>query len=204
MGNKEQSNQAYTDTSAQDDVDSSVLNGGHDDEVRRSTIESIPVKVKANGLPIGVKSKDEQADKRITARMRLFASLIADGASPRDAYKKAYDCSKYSESSVIANANRLMRDARITQLLAPVFQAKSEMVINDAIATRRHVMQELFKHSDDEEIPISVRVRTLELMGKAVGMFVDKVEQRVEEINAEQLKAELSTHLDLLNRVSRH
>jgi len=45
-------------------------------------------------------------------------------------------------------------------------------------------------------------VRSLELMGKAVGMFVDKVESKVEEINAEQLKNELSSHLDLLNKAT--
>jgi hypothetical protein len=95
-----------------------------------------------------------------------------------------------------------MRDARIIRILEPILRAKEEMVINDAIATRRHVMSQLFKHSDDVGIPISVRVRSLELMGKAVGMFVDKVESKVEEINAEQLKNELSSHLDLLNKAT--
>jgi len=39
-------------------------------------------------------------------------------------------------------------------------------------------------------------------MGKAVGMFIDKVETKVEEINAEQLKQELESHLTLLDNVT--
>jgi len=69
--------------------------------------------------------------------------------------------------------------------------------------TRRHVMKELLKHADAEDVPVSAKLRALELMGKAVGMFVDKVETKVEEINVDSLKAELQSSLSLLNS-SRH
>ena len=199
---KNELNTADKNAITEKETDSHILESGQDDEVRRATIEAIPVKVKRNGLPVGVKADNPQGNKRVTARMMLFVDLVAQGASAREAYRKAYNCEKSTEASVIANANRLMRDARITKLLEPVLQAKKEMMLNDEIATRRHVMQELFKHSESNDVPISVRVRTLELMGKAVGMFVDKVESKVEEINVDSLKAELSTHLDLLNKVS--
>jgi len=210
MSTKNKHDLAKSETSIQNDVDTSIYKAGQSVEDRRSAIDAIEIKVKQNGLPFGVNvdpnaetdDQDETTHNRITAKMRLFTSYIAQGDSAVDAYKKSYDCSRYQESSIVTNANKLMRDARIIRILEPILRAKEEMVINDAIATRRHVMSQLFKHSDDVGIPISVRVRSLELMGKAVGMFVDKVESKVEEINAEQLKNELSSHLELLNKAT--
>ena len=46
------------------------------------------------------------------------------------------------------------------------------------------------------------QLKALELMGRAVGMFTDKVETKVEEINTEKLKAELKSHLTLLENVA--
>ena len=46
------------------------------------------------------------------------------------------------------------------------------------------------------------QLKALELMGRAVGMFTDKVEQKVEEISTERLKQELKTHLELLDNVT--
>jgi hypothetical protein len=39
-------------------------------------------------------------------------------------------------------------------------------------------------------------------MGRAVGMFTDKVEQKVEEISTERLKKELQSSLALLDNVT--
>jgi hypothetical protein len=41
-------------------------------------------------------------------------------------------------------------------------------------------------------------------MGKAVGMFVEKVEQTIEQVSPEQLKDELSKHLSLLDQATKH
>jgi hypothetical protein len=50
----------------------------------------------------------------------------------------------------------------------------------------------------------SQKLRALELMGKAVGMFTDRVERVVEQISPESLKDELSKHLALLDDVITH
>jgi hypothetical protein len=39
------------------------------------------------------------------------------------------------------------------------------------------------------------------MMGRAIGMFTDKVESKVETISTEQLKAELESSLELLGNV---
>jgi len=124
----------------------------------------------------------------------LFASAIADGLSPAEAYRKVYDCSNSTNATVMANANRLLNDGRITLLLEPVFQAKREMVINDELATRRFIMQELFEHAKNTE-RVSDKLRALEMMGKSIGMFNDTADKDENDLDVEKLKGELKAKM---------
>lgn len=167
----------------------------------RSAVAQVEVKKKKNGLPRGV-HKDETStngrDKRMTAKMHAFASNIVQGMSPSDAYRRAYDCSNMSEASIVSDANRLLKDARITQLLESFWVTLKENVIADNQATRRHIMSQLFDHAERAGERTSDKLKALELMGRAIGMFTDKVESKVEEVNVDSLKKELESSLALL------
>jgi hypothetical protein len=186
-----------------DDVRTSTTQAGTNSEAIQSAVDRVVVKRKKNGLPVGVKTdRTGKKPNKPTAKMLAFASYVLNGDAPREAYRKAYDCSGSADATIIARANELMRHSSITLLLEPLITAKKELVLANEIATRKHIMEELFKHSDNEETNVGARLRALELMGKAVGMFIDKVETKVEEINAEQLKQELESHLTLLDNVT--
>jgi hypothetical protein len=181
----------------------STTHEGNNDEVMRSAVAQVEVKRKKNGLPHGVK-REEMLDKsgkekRITGKMQAFVSNIAQGMSPKDSYRKAYDCSRSAESTIMSSANELLKDPRISELLESVWESVKENIVQDAVATKRHVMSELFKHAQNEEAQLSNRLKSLELMGRAVGMFTDKVETKVEEISTDQLKKELESSLALLD-----
>jgi hypothetical protein len=94
----------------------------------------------------------------------------------------------------MANANRLLNDGRIALLLEPVFQAKREMVINDELATRRFIMQELFEHAKNTE-RVSDKLRALEMMGKSIGMFNDTADKDENDLDVEKLKSELKAKM---------
>jgi hypothetical protein len=163
--------------------------------IRREVLEMIEgtkERKRVDGKAWGVKTDVP----RITPKMRQFASLVAQGNSPRDSYRKAYAVrTDTSEATVMASANKLMKDSRITGLMEPVWESIKQNVIDDAIATRRHVLEQLHTHASDANVRTSDRLKALELMGKAIGMFVDKSEAKVEQIDPEQLKRELDSHL---------
>ena len=98
----------------------------------------------------------------------------------------------------MSEANRLLKDPRITQLLESFWTTLKENVIADAVSTRRHIMAELYEHAQNKEAQLSNRLKSLELMGRAVGMFTDKVETKTEEVNVDTLKKELESSLLLL------
>ena len=195
--------QTGLDASVFESNDASTNDEGYS-EAMRTAVENIESPKKKNGKPYGVKDETEPngRDKRITPKMRAFASYIVQGMTPRNAYRKAYDCDESAESTIANNANKLLKDSRITLLLDSFWEDMKENIIADAVATRRHVMKELVKHSNDDKVNIGNRLKALEMMGRAVGMFTDRVESKVEEVNAEQLKKELESHLHLLEQVS--
>jgi hypothetical protein len=171
-----------------------------DSEQLRAAVEGCSERKTKDGKIWGVKINSKG---RVTAKQRLFASLIVQGESPRDAYRKAYNCLTANESTIATSANKLMRDPKVSVLLQSSLDKQEENLISDSVATRRHVMQELLQHSKDMKSEGS-KLKALELIGRAVGMFTDKVETKVEEVSTEQLKRELEGHLSLLDAATKH
>jgi uncharacterized protein with HEPN domain len=87
--------------------------------------------------------------------------------------------------------------------LGSVLEATKQNVIESDASARRYVMQQLFDKVNDDEASESGQLRALELIGKAVGMFTDRVETTVEQVDTESLKKELESHLHLLDNVKK-
>ena len=186
------------------DDGANTIKRGANVEDRRSYIESVPVKTKVNGLPYGLHTEetDEPSgrDKRLTKRQMAFASNVIDGMTPVTAYMSAFKCDHLTSATIQQRVNDLLADANITLLLQPLTQAKKELIISDDRMARRSVMNEWFKHSEDVTVPINVRLRALELMAKASGVFDNRAEQVAEAIDIESLKQELDKSIALTQR----
>ena len=173
----------------------------------RKAIEEQEIKVKKNGLPVGVHLENgvetNGRDKRLSPRATMFAHYLIEGHTPINAYMRSYNCENSSHATITSNANKLMRDPRVTLLLEPLMHARKEMIMTDERIARQHIMSQLYDHAENEDTPISMRLRSLELMGKAVGMFSDKVEQVTEVIDVDALKKELESSLTLLENANK-
>lgn len=188
----------------QNDGDVDTTKRGNNVEDRRSYIESVEVKTKVNGLPYGLHTEetDEPSgrDKRLTKRQMAFASNVIDGMTPVTAYMSAFKCDHLTSAIIQQRVNDLLADPNITLLLQPLTQAKKELIINDDRMARRYVMNEWFKHSEDVTVPINIRLRALELMAKASGVFDVRAEQVTEAIDIDSLKQELDKSIALIQR----
>ena len=138
--------------------------------------------------------------KRITNSMRLFANGLLNGLSRIDAYCAAYQPTNSSRSTITANASKLFHDKRITLLMQSVETETNARIVDDQVAVRRYVMEQLHKHSIDAKT-VGDKLRALEMLGRSVALFTDKVETKTEAINADQLKKDLRNHLVLLDNV---
>ena len=131
-------------------------------------------------------------ERRLSPKMRLFAKMITEGHSPSESYRRAYDCSNSANATVSANACKLLKDPRVSEVMKQAEQAQS--IISDPPALRAHILRQLLNHSNTMKTE-SNQIRALELLGKSIGMFTDKVETKVERVDPEQLKAELEKRL---------
>jgi hypothetical protein len=185
--------------------DASIKPSGIDHEVMRTAIEQIEVKKTKGGKVYGVKVEETESstNKRLTARMIHFVNLLVSGNDHITAYSTAYDVSGSTRATIIGNANRLMRDSRITMQLESVLEATKQNVVESDASARRYVMQKLFDKVNEAEVSESGQLRALELIGKAVGMFTDRVETTVEQVDTDSLKKELESHLHLLENANK-
>jgi hypothetical protein len=136
-----------SDANTDDELSVSTLPEGGSSEAMRMAVAKIREKRTKDGKIIGVKLDKK---RRLTASQRAFAAYVTQGDSPAVAYRKAYPNCSANDATVSASANRLMKDAaRISALMGSVFEAVKENIVADAVATRRHVMEELFKHCGD-------------------------------------------------------
>ena len=184
-----------------EDTSSTNMESPVNGEAMQIAVAKIREKKTKSGKVWGVKSKDVNANKRLTPQMQMFVSFLMQGQTKVQAYRNAYNTRTDNDATIIVSANRLIKDARISALLQSLDEAVREKVIEDAVKTRRFVMERLHDKATQAKTE-SAELKALELMGRAVGMFTDKVEGKIEEISTERLKAELKDHLKLLDNVT--
>ena len=159
---------------------------GHDSEAEQMAA-SIPPKRKKTNI------------KPLTEQQRLFATLVIQGKTRREAYRQAYNTSM-SDSAVSSNASKLAADPRIANMIASAWDETIEHLADDAASTKRYVMRNLVALSKDAKQEGS-RLKALELLGKTAGLFVQQDAVAEKTVAPEQLKRELSQHLKLLDNV---
>ena len=162
-----------------------------------AAVNRVNTKITNKGTPRGVEQKGKG---KLTPKQRLFVSLVVQGHSQSDAYRKAYSVRTDNQAVVSSQANALMKNVRVNALLESSLQRHESTLVSDDIAAKRYVMTELLKHSREMKGE-SQRLKALELIGKACGMFSERVNADAPVATTEDLKKELASHLKLLEQM---
>jgi len=151
---------------------------------------------RVDGLPVASEHKRSNA---LTENQRLFTIGVIRGHSLRSSYREAFKNDTGSDASISASANKLMKDPRVQQALKEAWGETIEHLSEDVAASKRYVLKGLLALSKDAQSEQS-RIRALELMGKACGLFApsEVIDKAV--VSAEQLKRELSGHMKLMEQ----
>ena len=186
-----------SDTSIDMNENNSIEGAGNNAESMQAMVAKVREKKTKTGRVYGVHDKD---NRRLTPKMQLFVNAILSGMTKVEAYKSAYNVRTENVSTIMGNINKLLKDRRVNSLLGSLDESLKERVIDDAVKTRRFVMERLHAKVLNAKTE-SAELKALELMGKAVAMFTDNVEQSVKQVSVQQLKDELKSHLTLLDNV---
>ena len=167
-------------------------------EAERLAAHAEPPVMRVDGKPKGV--EDYSRPRPLTAPQMEFAKGMIQGKTMRQAYRDAYPNAKGSDQVITSSAYRLSRDPRIQSTLQEAWGETVEVLAEDTAATKRYVLKELLALSKGGKQEGS-RLKALELMGRAAGMFQHSTEAPKEKPTVEQLRSELSGHLKLLDNV---
>jgi hypothetical protein len=183
-------------------VDMEGVEGWEDEadlsEAERLAAHATPPPMRADGKPKGADAYSRP--KPLTAPQMEFTKGMIQGKTMRQAYRDAYPNAKGSDQVITSSAYRLSKDPRIQSTLQEAWGETVEVLAEDVSATKRYVLKELLALSKGGKQEGS-RLKALELMGRAAGMFQPQGAEVIEKVSAEQLRRELSGHLKLLDNV---
>ena len=193
---KEELLQALEDAHLQEPEDEDE--GQEISEAERLASRAEPPVIRVDGKPRG--TEDYKKIQPLTPSQMEFTKGCIAGKTMRQAYRDAYPNAKGSDQVITSSAYRLSRDPRIQKALQDAWGETIEVLAEDTAATKRYVMKELLALTKGGKQEGS-RLKALELMGRAAGMFQIATDKPVDKPSAEQLRRELSGHLKLLDNV---
>ena len=180
-----------------DDIDQNANDWSDGDlsEAERLAAHADAPTLRVDGRPVGSPIGDRP--KPLTAAMTLFAQGLIQGKTYRQAYRDAYPLQTGSDSTITTSAYKLSRDPRVQALVADALEETAEHLADDMASTKRYVMRQLVAHSKQAKQE-GTKLKALELLGKASGLFTQVTGEADVPVTAEQLKRELGQHLKLV------
>ena len=130
----------------------------------------------------------------LTSKQNAFAMSLADGLPASASYRQAYDADGMKPESVWVESCRLATNPkvalRVSELRAEQEEERRMLRLRHAEAVLERLEHEALEAKTD-----STRVRALELIGRHLGMFTDKVEITTQERSVEMIEQEIRDRL---------
>jgi hypothetical protein len=137
----------------------------------------------------------------LTASQTAFVYGVVQGKTLKQAYKDAYPNDNSTDQGISANANRLFKHPKVQDMLQDAWGEIAENLVEDMTATKRYVMKQLLEQSKTAKQEGS-KIKCLERLGKASGLFTQAEVKDDKTVSADQLKGELAKYLRTLKRTT--
>lgn len=112
----------------------------------------------------------------LTAKQEAFAIAIFEGANFSDAYRQAYDAENMLPASVHRQAYELATNVKVTARLDELHRDREQQRRMQSLSRSDLVLKRLTEIALSDDVQDGARVRALELLGKSVALFTDRVE----------------------------
>ena len=142
-----------------------------------------------------------QKEQPITAKQSEFARLVAEeGKTASDAYRAVYNVSPNTlDKTIWSMASALMANHKVSNRIKDIQKRLEEDKLTRAVRREEYVLKRLTEEADQAD-NASSRIRALELLGKTVSMFSDKVEMETKQADRtpEKIEQDLKSKLQKL------
>jgi len=134
-------------------------------------------------------------EQPLTGKQEAFAKLVASGSMLSDAYRECYSADNMKSSTLWSEACRLAQNPKVSTRIKDI---QADMEADRRTIERRReewVLKRLSEEADQAD-NASSRIRALELVGKTVGMFTDRIEQaETNERSSAEIEKDLKARL---------
>jgi hypothetical protein len=134
----------------------------------------------------------------LTDKQEAFCQSVMKGASLAQAYKQSYCADGMMPNSIWNAASRLAADAKVRGRLEQLAEQKEAERRILALSRADWVIEKITQQVMDPATPPAVKTRALELLGKTIGLFTDRVETKdISERSADEIEADIRARLHL-------
>ena len=134
----------------------------------------------------------------LTDKQEAFCQAIMAGATFADGYRAAYCADGMVPNSIWNAASRLAADPKVRARLEQLSEQKEAERRMLALSRADWVIERITQQVMDPATPPAVKTRALELLGKTIGLFTDRVETKdVSERSADEIEAQIKARLHL-------
>ena len=134
----------------------------------------------------------------LTDKQEAFCQAIMAGATFADGYRAAYCADGMVPNSIWNAASRLAADPKVRGRLEQLAEQKEAERRMLALSRADWVIERITQQVMDPANPPAVNTRALELLGKTIGLFTDRVETKdISERSADEIEADIRARLHL-------
>tara|TARA_Y100000592_G_scaffold6825_1_gene9758 strand:+ start:36 stop:557 length:522 start_codon:yes stop_codon:yes gene_type:complete len=140
---------------------------------------------------------------KLTPKQNRFCELYASGelGSQKACYFEAYDVELDDGGKipkwVETEACLLLQNPKITQRIEELINQKSDKLLASSTKTKDYILRKLFRLAEETENEQS-QLKSLELLGKQIALWTDKIETRIEHRQPEDIEQELEQKIQQL------
>ena len=135
----------------------------------------------------------------LTAKQEAFCIAILNGTGWSEAYRQSYNAENMAPATVHREAYALATNPKIAARLERAEREKQAEQRMQRLSRAERVVQKLEQIALREGDTDGTQVRALELLGKTLGLFVDRVETEDKtQRDADTIRAELEARLNRL------
>ena len=143
-------------------------------------------------------SQTYQFIKSLTPKQEKFCLLVSSGSSNSEAYREAYRAEKMLPNTVHREAHRLTQNPMVATRISALKVGVESDTRATVVEARRWVLGRLQEEATYAGTA-GARIRALELLGKAIGLFEDHdVEDRSHVRSSSEVLGEIRQRLEVL------
>jgi len=155
-------------------------------------------------------NKSGKKEKELTAKQEAFAQAIVFGVlvdetgkkkhlNASDCYRSVYNVGETTKpSSIWTEASKLLSSPKVSQRIDVLKGQMETHALSSSLSERDKIIERLWVMADNGQAEAS-QLRSLELLGKSIGLFSDRVEIS-ESKNLDQVEKELVQKLSALKQ----